>query len=153
MVEAGSHITVQEASGKTLLDGASGLWCVNIGYGRDEVAKAIYEQARKLPFFHSFTSMANEPAIRLAERIADMAPDRITRVLFGSSGSDANDTNVKLVWYYNNVRGRPQKKKIISRHRAYHGVSVAAGSLTGLPIVQDAFDLPIPQVRFASPTY
>eukprot|EP01035_Chromulina_nebulosa_P065444 gene65444-89525_t len=146
MVE-GSGVYVKDNKGNRYLDGAAGLWCVNIGYGRKEVADAIYAQAQALPFFHSFTSMANEPSIRLADRILRWTPPGMSKVIFGSGGSDANDTNVKLVWYYNNMRGLPKKKKIISRNRAYHGVAVSSGSLTGLPINHVAFDLPLPMMK------
>jgi L-2,4-diaminobutyrate transaminase len=146
MAEAGGvHVT--DTKGRRYLDAAAGLWCVNVGYGRQEIADAIAEQAAKLPFYHSFNSMANEPSIRLADRILRWSPDGMSKVIFGSGGSDANDTNVKLTWYYNNLRGLPEKKKIISRKRAYHGVTVAAGSLTGLPVFHDKFDLPLPMIR------
>ncbi len=142
---SGVHIT--DTKGRRYLDGAAGLWCVNVGYGRQEIAEAIAAQAAALPFFHSFTSMANEPSIRLADRVLRWAPDGMSKVLFGSGGSDANDTNVKLVWYYNNLRGKHEKKKIISRERAYHGVTIASGSLTGLAVFHEKFDLPLPMVR------
>jgi L-2,4-diaminobutyrate transaminase len=103
-------------------------------------------QASMLPFAHSFTGIANEPAICLADRVLQWAPPGMSKVFFGNSGSDANDTNIKLVWYYNNLRGRPLKKKIIARERAYHGVTIGAGSLTGLTNCHEAFDLPLPQV-------
>ena len=141
----GVHIT--DTTGRTYIDAAAGLWCVNVGYGRKEITEAIAEQSTALPFYHSFTSMANEPSIRLADRILRMAPEGMSKVIFGSGGSDANDTNVKLVWYYNNLRGLPEKKKIISRERGYHGVTALAGSLTGLPAFHDKFDLPLPMVR------
>jgi len=142
----GVHVT--DSKGKTYLDAAAGLWCVNVGYGRQEIVDAIAAQAAKLPFFHSFTSMANEPSIRLADKVMRHTPEGMSKIIFGSGGSDANDTNVKLVWYYNNLRGKPAKKKIISRERAYHGVSVASGSLTCLPVNHKYFDLPLPQVRY-----
>ena len=146
MTEArGVHIT--DARGGRYLDAAAGLWCVNVGYGRQEIADAIAAQLATLPYYHSFTSMANEPSILLADRVLRWAPEGMSKVIFGSGGSDANDTNVKLVWYYNNLRGLPEKKKIISRQRAYHGVTVASGSLTGLPLFHQNFDLPLPMVR------
>ena len=140
----GVHLT--DSKGNRYMDGAAGLWCVNVGYGRQEIVDAMTAQAAALPFFHSFTSMSNEPAIRLADRILQWTPDHMSKVFFGNSGSDANDTNIKLVWYYNNLRGKPQKKKIIARERAYHGVTIGAGSLTGLTYCHDSFDLPLPQV-------
>ena len=146
MVE-GKGVHVTDSKGRRYLDGAAGLWCVNVGYGRSEIVDAIAKQASALPFFHSFTSMSNEPSIRLADRILRWTPENMSKVIFGSGGSDANDTNVKLVWYFNNMRGLPNKKKILSRKRAYHGVSVASGSLTGLPINHVAFDLPLPMMK------
>ena len=148
IIAEGKGVHLTDTKGRRYLDGAAGLWCVNVGYGRQEIVDAIAEQAARLPFYHSFNSMANEPSIRLADRILRWAPDGMSKVIFGSGGSDANDTNVKLVWYYNNLRGLPEKKKIISRKRAYHGVTVASGSLTGLPVFHDRFDLPLPMVRY-----
>ena len=135
VVERGHGIFIRDSRGNEYIDGLAGLWCVNVGYGREEIAAAIYRHVQKLPYYHTFASMSNEPAILLAERIAGKTPDGLRRVLFGTSGSDANDTAIKLVWYFNNVRGRPNKKKIIARDRAYHGVTIAAGSLTGLDTV------------------
>jgi len=148
IMEKGRGVRVYDSKGNAFIDGSAGLWCVNIGYGRSEVADAIAKQAQKLAFFHSFTSMSNEPAIRLAEKVMSLAPKGMSRVFFGSSGSDANDTNIKLIWYYNNQLGRPNKKKIISRKRAYHGISLGGGSCTGLPINHDMFDLPLAMDRF-----
>ncbi|HMB46968.1 MAG TPA: aminotransferase [Afifellaceae bacterium] len=147
IISEASGVHVTDTKGRRYLDGAAGLWCVNVGYGRQEIVDAIAAQAATLPFYHSFNSMANEPSIRLADRVLRWAPDGMSKVIFGSGGSDANDTNVKLAWYYNNLRGLPDKKKIISRKRGYHGVTVAAGSLTGLPLFHDKFDLPLPMIR------
>ena len=150
----GKGIYVTDTSGREYIDAGAGLACVNVGYGREEIAKAIYDQARTLSFYHAFWSNSTEPSIRLAERLVDLAPDAMSKVLFATSGSDANDTQVKIAWYYNNVRGKLRKKKIIARHRAYHGSTVAAASLTGLPAMHEAFDLPIPQVlHAAAPDY
>ncbi len=151
MVE-GKGVRLTDNRGNELIDALAGLWCVNVGYGRQEIVDAIAEQAARLPYYHSFASMGTEPGIHTADTVRRMAPGNMARVLFGCSGSDANDTQVKLVWYYNNLKGRPQKKKIIARDRAYHGVTVASGSLTGLPSVHNAFDLPaIPVVRVRCP--
>jgi L-2,4-diaminobutyrate transaminase len=147
VIVEGKGAWLRDLDGKRYFDAVAGLWCVDIGYGRPEVAEAIYEQAKKLSYFHAFSSMATEPSIRLADRLVRLAPEGMSKVFFGNSGSDANDTNVKLVWYYNNLRGKPDKVKIISRQKAYHGVTVAAASLTGLPQVHKAFHLPIPEVR------
>ena len=147
IMETGKGVFIRDRDGKEFLDAFAGLYCVNIGYGRSEVADAIHEQAKKLAYYHTYVGHSNEPIIRLSERIIAMAPEGMSKVYYGMSGSDANETQVKLVWYYNNVLGRPEKKKIISRQRGYHGSSVMSGSLTGLPAFHNAFDLPLPQVR------
>lgn len=144
IIAEGQGLRVRDDNGREYLDAMAGLWCVNVGYGRHEIVEAIAEQARRLPYYHSFLGYSNEPAIRLADRLLGMAPGPMRRVFFGTSGSDANDTQVKLIWLYNNLRGRPEKKKLIARRGGYHGVTVAAGSLTGLPAVHAAFDLPLP---------
>lgn len=144
IVTRADGIRVLDSTGRWCIDGSSGLWCVNVGYGRQEIVDAMARQASILPYAHSFTGIANEPAIRLADRILQWMPPGMSKVFFGNSGSDANDTNIKLVWYYNNLLGRPQKKKIIARERAYHGVTLGAGSLTGLTYCHDMFDLPLP---------
>ena len=122
----------------------AGLWCTALGYGNEELVEAAAAQMRKLSFAHLFTGKSHDPAIELAEKLKEMAPVPISKVFFCNSGSEANDTQVKLVWYLNNARGRPQKKKIISRVKAYHGVTIAAASLTGLPGNHRDFDLPLP---------
>lgn len=142
-------IYVSDLAGKEFIDAMAGLWCVNIGWGHEEMADAIADQVRQLSYFHSFAGMGTEPSIRLASKVTQLTPGNLNKIFFGNSGSDANDTNVKLVWYYNNLRGKPQKKKIISRQRAYHGVTVAAASLTGLESLHKAFDIPLPQIRHA----
>ncbi len=147
VISEGRGVWVSDPDGKDYLDAVAGLWCVNIGYGRTEVADAIHEQAKKLAYFHSFSSMGTEPSIRLADRLLRLAPDGMSKVLFGNTGSDANDTNVKLIWYYNHLRGKPKKVKLIARDKGYHGVTVASASLTGLPLLHKAFNLPIPEVR------
>ena len=143
VVTGGQGVWITDQDGRRYLDAFGGLYCVNIGYGRQEVAEAMYEQAKTLAYAHAYAGQSNEAAILLASMIAGMAPGRMSRVYYGLSGSDANETQVKLVWYYNNVLGRPQKKKIISRHRGYHGATIVAGSLTGLPVFHKAFDLPL----------
>lgn len=144
IMDRSSGVRVTDTNGNTFIDGASGLWCVNVGHGRQEIVDAITRQAQKMAFYHSFTAISNEPAIRLAERVARLTPEGIEHIFFGNSGSDANDTNIKLVYYYNNMRGLPKKKKIISRQRAYHGSSFGSACLTGLPINHEKFDLPLP---------
>ena len=142
----GSGVTLTDTAGRRYLDAVAGLWCVNIGYGRPEVADAMAAQAKRLAYYHTFSSMSNEPQIVLADRLLSFTPGKLCRVFFGTSGSDANDTQVKLAWYYNNLRGLPRKKKIISRLGAYHGTNVASASLTGLPAFHKAFDLPIANI-------
>src|SRR5512145_2749237 len=149
----GSGLTLTDVSGRRYLDAVAGLWCVNIGYGRTEVADAMGAQARRLAYYHTFSSMSNEPQIRLADRLLGLVPGRMSKVFFGNSGSDANDTQVKLCWYYNNLRDRPRKKKIIARLQGYHGTTVASASLTGLPAFHRAFDLPIPNVLHTAAPY
>jgi len=143
-------VRIKDSHGHEYIDGMAGLWCVNVGWGREEMVTAIAEQARKLAYYHAFASMANEPAIQLADRVKQVVPGQMSKVFFGCSGSDANDTNVKIVWYYNNLRSKPKKKKIISRYRAYHGVTVAVAGLTGLDDMHKAFDVPLPTIRHTS---
>jgi len=150
IIVRGSGCVLEDDTGRQLYDAAAGLWCVNVGHGRTEVIKAITDQLQRLQFFHTFNGMGNEPSAKLAHRILEVCPPSMRRVFFGNSGSDANDSAVKLIWYYNNLRGLPKKKKIIARTRAYHGVTVVAGSLTGLPGVHRLFDLPLPMMRHVS---
>lgn len=143
----GQGVWLEDAQGRRYLDGMAGLWCVNVGYGRTELADAMREQAATLPYCHAFSSMASDKPALLAQMLIAMAPTPMSKVFFGNSGSDANDTQVKLVWYYNNARGRPNKKKIIARKRGYHGVTIVSGSLTGLPGLHAGFDLPLSFVK------
>src|SRR4051812_35608175 len=151
MIVSGQGSTLTDDQGRTYLDAMAGLWCVNVGYGRPEIAEALKAQALKLPYYHSFSSMATDTPALLAERLTGLSG--LSKVLYGNSGSDANDTQVKLVRMYNNLLGRPQKKKIISRWRGYHGVSLASASLTGLSGMHKAFDLPLPDVRHVKAPY
>jgi L-2,4-diaminobutyrate transaminase len=150
MAQSAEGCWITDDAGKRHLDAMAGLWCVNVGYGRERIADALADQARKLSYFHGFSSMATEPAALLAERVIAKAPPGFSKVFFGASGSDANDTQAKIVWYYNNARGKPQKKKIIARDRGYHGVTVLSGGLTGLPGLHAGFDLPLPMIRHVS---
>lgn len=153
IIRGGRGLTVTDQHGRTFIDAFAGLYCVNIGYGRTEVADAIHAQAKRLAYYHAYAGHTNEPTIRLSERLLRLAPGEMQRVYYGLSGSDANETQIKLVWYYNNVLGRPQKKKIIARHRGYHGATVMTGSLTGLPVFHAAFDLPVGPVRHTRAPY
>ena len=147
----GSHIV--DRDGNRLLDAFAGLYCVNIGYGRTEVADAIARQAKELAYYHAYAGHGTEASITLAKMVIDRAPKGMSRIYFGLGGSDANETNIKLVWYYNNVLKRPKKKKIISRWRGYHGSGLMTGSLTGLEIFHKHFDLPLAQVIHTESPY
>src|SRR5258708_1371112 len=144
IVERGQGVYVYDTDGKPYIEGMAGLWCTALGYGNEELVEAAAAQMRKLSFAHLFTGKSHDPAIELAEKLKEIAPVPISKVLFCNSGSEANDTQVKLVWYLNNALGRPSKKKIISRVKGYHGVTIVAASLTGLPANHRDFDLPLP---------
>lgn len=146
IISEGRGIYVYDSRGKQYIEGMSGLWCAGLGFGDSELIEAAKKQLERLPYYHLFTGRSMEPAIELAEKLKEIAPMDVSHVFFTSSGSEANDTQVKLAWYYNNALGRPQKKKIISRVKAYHGVTVMAASLTGLPGNHNDFDLPIARV-------
>lgn len=150
ILERGEGVFVYDHTGKCYIEGMAGLWCTSLGYSNQELVEVAAEQMRKLPFTHIFSGRSHDPAIELAEKLKEIAPVPISKVFYGASGSDANDTQVKLVWYMNNALGRPQKKKIISRLKAYHGVTVASASLTGLPANHTDFDLPIANILHTS---
>lgn len=154
IVTGGSGCHIEDRDGNTLLDAFAGLYCVNVGYGRGEIAEAIADQARELAYYHSYVGHGTEASITLARMVLDRAPENMSKVYFGLSGSDANETNIKLVWYYNNILGRPEKKKIISRWRGYHGSGLMTGSLTGLDLFHRKFDLPLaPVLHTRAPYY
>lgn len=142
VMTSGKGLRIQDINGREYLDGMAGLWCVNLGYGRREIIDAITQQSERLSFFHTFNSMTTDVVAECAETLLKKAPVPMSRVFFGASGSDANETQLKLIWYYNNLRGKPEKKKIIARWNSYHGSGVATASLTGLPGMQTPFDLP-----------
>ncbi|MFK4380854.1 aminotransferase [Bradyrhizobium sp. USDA 223] len=150
IVAGGKGIRIEDAQGHSYIDGFAGLYCVNIGYGRNEVAEAIARQAYKLAYYHTYAAHTTEELAILSNRLTKMAPGAASKVFFGLSGSDANETQAKLVWYYNNLRGYPKKKKIISRERGYHGCSVISGSMTGMSFYHDHMDLPFPGVLHTS---
>ena len=147
VIVKGEGAWLEDAEGRRYLDAMAGLWCVNVGYGRREIAEALERQASTLSYCHTFSGVSSDQPILLAQRLIDMAPVPMSKVFFGNSGSDANDSAVKLAWYYQNVRGRAEKKKIIARERAYHGVTIVSGSLTGLHAPHAGFDLPLPFVK------
>lgn len=143
IVTGGDGSFIEDRDGVRLLDGFAGLYCVNVGYGRTKIADAIAKQAQKLAYYHAYAGTASPPAIRLAKMVMDRAPNHMARVYFGLSGSDANETNVKLSWHYQILRGKPEKTKIISRWRGYHGSGLVSGSLTGLKGYHERFNLPL----------
>jgi L-2,4-diaminobutyrate transaminase len=142
VIAGGEGVYITDSDGKRSLDAFAGLYCVNVGYGRTEIAEAIAKQAHELAYYHAYVGHGTEASITLARMIIERAPKNMSRVYFGLSGSDANETNIKLIWYYNNILGRAEKKKIISRWRGYHGSGVMTGSLTGLAVFHNNFDLP-----------
>jgi putrescine---pyruvate transaminase len=150
MHRAGTHIvrsakgcTLTFEDGREVLDGLAGLWCVNVGYGREEIVEAVAEQMREVAFYPSFFNTTTEPTIRLAARLAELAPARLGHALFSNSGSEANETALKLIRGYWKLRGRREKTKLLARSFAYHGVTLATASLTGLATCRDPFDLPL----------
>ncbi len=154
VMAGGEGVTIWDVGGKKSIDAFAGLYCVNVGYGRQKIADAIATQARNLAYYHAYVGHGTDASIRLSKMIIDRAPKGMSRVYYGLSGSDANETNIKLIWYYNNVLGRPEKKKIISRWRGYHGSGVMTGSLTGLAGFHNAFDLPrAPVLHTEAPYY
>ena len=149
----GKGSTLIDSNGKRYLDGIAGLWCVNIGYGNEEMANAISEQATKLAYYQTLTSYGTDIAAEYSARLIDISPVPMSKVFFGSSGSDANDTMVKIVWSYHNYLGKPDKKKIISRKHGYHGSTIFAGGLTGFSNLHNNFDLPITRTLHTSSTH
>ena len=153
IVTGGKGVFIEDRDGNRLLDAFAGLYCVNVGYGRTEIAEAIAEQAKELAYYHAYAGHGTEASITLAKMVLERAPKGMSKVYFGLGGSDANETNIKLVWYYNNILGRPQKKKIISRWRGYHGSGLVTGSLTGLKLFHDKFDLPLDRILHTEAPY
>jgi L-2,4-diaminobutyrate transaminase len=151
IMDTASGVRIRDTEGNELIDAFAGLYCVNIGYGRTEVAEAISRQAHQLAYYHSYAGHSTTELIRLSDRLVKMAPvssngQPMQRVFYGTSGSDANETNAKLVWYYHNLIGKPKKKRIIARERGYHGNTVMAGSMTGLNFYHNFMDLPVPSI-------
>jgi 4-aminobutyrate--pyruvate transaminase len=147
VIDRGEGIYVYDTTGKEYIEGMAGLWSVAVGFNEPRLVQAAAAQMAKLPYYHMFGHKSHEPVIRLAEKLVAMTPPQLTRVFFTNSGSEAVDTTVKMVWYANNALGRPKKKKFLARHKAYHGITVASGSLTGLPGNHRDFDLPAIPVR------
>ena len=150
ILNEGRGIYLYDDKGKRYIEALAGLWCTALGYGNGEIADAASAAMRKLSFTSVFGGKSHDGVIELSEKLKEISPIPASKILFGASGSEANDMQVKLTWYYNNALGRPNKKKIIARLRGYHGVTVASGSLTGLPMVHTDFDLPIKNVLHTS---
>jgi 4-aminobutyrate--pyruvate transaminase len=143
VITEGKGIYVTDDQGKEYIEGLAGLWCTSLGYSEERLIKAASEQMHRIPYYHAFAQKVASPTIDLAEKLIGLAPVPMSKVFFANSGSEANDTALKIVWYYNNALGKPERKKIISRIKGYHGVTIAAASLTHLPYVQGGFDLPV----------
>ena len=143
IITEGNGVRVSDNTGKSYIEGMAGLWCTSLGFKEDRLIEVATKALKKLPYYHGFSHKTADVTIDLAEKLISIAPVPMSKILFANSGSEANDLAIKLIWYYNNALGRPKKKKIISRNRAYHGVTVATGSLTGLASVHEDFDLPI----------
>ncbi len=150
VLEEARGIHVYDNEGKEYIEGLAGLWCTSLGYGNEELVEAAASQMSRLSYTHLFGHKSTDVAIELSEKLKEVAPCDASKILFCGSGSEANDMQIKLTWYYNNARGKPEKKKIISRMKGYHGVTIASGSLTGLPPVHADFDLPIKNILHTS---
>lgn len=150
IIERGQGVYVYDDAGKAYIEAMAGLWCASLGFDEKRLVKAATAQLEKLPYYHTFAHKAHLPGIDLAEKLIQLAPVPMSKVFFCSSGSEANDTVIKLVWYYNNARGRHAKKKFISRIKGYHGVTVASASLTGTPVNHPGFDLPLAGFKHTS---
>ena len=154
VIARGDGIYVYDTADKPYIDTISGLWCASLGFSEPALAEAAYEQLKRLPYYHTFHGKSTPPVIDLAERLTRISPVPEPRIFFANSGSEINDTVIKLIWQYNNVVGRPEKKKIVARRRSYHGGTIATSSLTGLPINHADFDLPIDRfVHTTCPDY
>ena len=143
VITHGKGVKVWDETGKEYIESVAGLWCASLGFDNERLVQAATNQMRKLPFYHAFAAKSHEPMIDLAEMLVARAPVPMSKVFFANSGSEANDTAIKMVWYYNNAHGRPNKKKIIGRRKGYHGITIGAASLTGLPVNHRAFDVPL----------
>ncbi|MPZ11801.1 MAG: aminotransferase class III-fold pyridoxal phosphate-dependent enzyme [Kiloniellaceae bacterium] len=146
ILDRGEGVYVIDDQGNRYLEALAGLWCAGLGFSEKRLVEAATKQMAKLPYYHSFAQRTATPVVDLAEKIVQITPPQLTKVFFANSGSEANDTAMKMVWYYNNALGRPEKKKIISRIKGYHGVTIAAASLSAMPYVQADFDVPIANV-------
>ncbi len=144
VISRGKGVRVWDDAGKEYIESVAGLWCASLGFDNERLVQAAVTQMRKLPFYHAFTAKSHEPAIDLAEMLIERAPVPMSKVFFANSGSEANDSAIKMIWYMNNALGRPKKKKIIGRIKGYHGITIGSASLTGLPANHRSFDVPLP---------
>ena len=151
VITRGEGVYVWDDQNNRYLEGLAGLWCVSLGFSEERLAKAAADQFATLPYSHTFAHRSTEPVIALSEKLMEIAPEPMTRAFFLNSGSEAIDAMIRFTWYYNNGRGLPKKKKIISRKRGYHGVTVAGGSLTAIPLMQNDFDLPLERMIHTDP--
>ncbi|MCZ8181370.1 MAG: aminotransferase class III-fold pyridoxal phosphate-dependent enzyme [Beijerinckiaceae bacterium] len=142
VLQSAKGMFVRDAEGRDLLDAFAGLWCVNIGYGHESVVEAAAEQMRKLPYATGYFGFASEPAIRLAAKLAEIAPEGLSRVYFSQGGSDAIDSAIRLITHYHNAIGKPTKKQFIALQKGYHGSSSMGAGMTALPVFHRNFDLP-----------
>ncbi len=145
IITRGEGIYVWDDAGNRFIDGLAGLWCVSLGFSEPRLIEAAVRQMKEIPYTHTFAHRSSKPVIELSERLVELAPEPMAKLFLTNSGSEAVDTAIKFAWYYNNALGRHEKKKIISRRRGYHGVTIAAGSLTAIPLMQNDFDLPRPR--------
>ncbi len=146
IITSGEGIFVQDSAGRTLIEGMSGLWCASLGFGERRLIDAACRQFETLSYNHNFAHRSSPVLIDLAEKLVGLAPAALTRAFFVGSGSEANETIVKILWHYNNVLGRPAKKKIIARRWAYHGSTIVASSLSGMPGMHRLYDLPVDRI-------
>lgn len=154
VIVAGEGVYVFDQYGKRYLEGVAGLWCASLGFSEERLVQAAIRQLRTLPYYGSFNHRTHNVALELAERLVAMAPVPMRKAFFANSGSEANETALKLAWYYNNILGRPQKKKILAHDKGYHGVTTGAASATGLRHVHNGFDLPLSLIRHVpSPSF
>jgi len=144
VMERGEGVHVIDTAGNRYLEAMSGLWCVGLGFSEERLIRAAERQLRTLPYYHSFSLKSHAPQIDLAEKLVTMAPGGMSKAFFTNSGSEANDTAIKMIWYRANALGQPKRKKIIGRKRGYHGITIGSGSLTGIARNHESFDLPLP---------
>lgn len=152
VITKGEGIYIWDSEGNKIIDGMSGLWCVNLGYGVEELADVAAEAMKTLAYYNLFFQTTNPQTAELAKRVADKTPEGLDQMFFACSGSEANDTAIKFIWYYWNLKGQINKKTILTRHRSYHGSTIAAASMTGLDFMHGIFDLPIPRFQHVEPT-